>query len=209
MAVKVFELTGDINLVPIKSDAQVKEIIGRKEPLRKAAIWQRVSLMPLRGLAKKGTPLGDCPYYGAGRGTLLVSDRLRQLIEAFTHDEIEFLPVEIDGETGYWYMNVLCVLDALDEEKSELKRFSDGGIMYVIQAAYCDDVINGHPIFRLTNYSGVFVTEEMKNYLQANRLIGLTFRDTMKHVENPFQEVFDQHEAKMRAKKKPKRGPLH
>jgi hypothetical protein len=187
---KIFELEGDVScFLQIAFDERITALMKRKEPSRKVEIWGQVRLQTMKGLDKKGTPLGDCPYYGASR--LIVSEKLVKLIQTFTTDEIEFLPVEIDGKTGYWFMNVLCVLDALDVVKSEFKRFEDGNIMYVIQAQYNDSVINGHHIFKLTNCSGIFITENMKKYLEDNLVIGVTYRDTTERVENPFAEVFE------------------
>lgn len=194
---KIFELEGDVNgFLQIAYDENVTKLMKRKEPRGKFEIWGQVKLQTIKGIDKKGTPLGDCPYYGASR--LIVSEKLKKLIQTFTSDEIEFLPIEIADKTGYWFMNVLCVIDALNVVKSELKRFDDGGIKYIIQAQYRDGVINGHHIFRLTNYSGIFITEEMKKYLEDSLVVGATYRDTTERVENPLAQVFE------KAKKKPK-----
>jgi len=143
----------------------------------------------MKGVVKKSVPLGDCPYFAAV--ILIVSEKLKGLIQAFTDDELEFLPVDIDGQPGYSYMNVLCMLDALDQKNSELKRFEEGGkIMYVIQARYHEKIVDGHHIFLLPNYHGVYISEDLKKYLQDNNVQGVTYRDTTERVENPFEEVF-------------------
>lgn len=187
---KVFELEPNVTgFLQIEWDKDVSELMDREEPRKKSKIWGKILLQTIKGIDKKGTPLGDCPYFSAGN-SLIVSDRLKELIRAFTEDELEFLPVEIDGKTGYWYMNVLCVLNAIDVEKSELKRFeSSGRIMYVIKGHYLDDVINGHRIFRLTNCGGVYITEDLKRYLEDNHVISVTYRDMSVRVENPLAEV--------------------
>src|SRR5229473_1193138 len=199
---KIFELEGDIQLLTLTYDDKLTELIKRERGKRMRAFWGKVSLESKKGTVKKGTPLGDCPYFVTE--ILIVSEKLKGLIQSFTDDEIEFLPVDIDGQPGYSYMNVLCILDALDLKKTELKRFDSGKIMYVIQAQYHDEIVNGHHIFMLPNYHGIYISEDLKKYLEDNYVHGATYRDTTQRVENPFAEVF----AKPK-KKKPKRGRLH
>ncbi len=186
---KIFELEGDIQLLTLTYDDKLTELIKRERGKRMRAFWGKVSLESKKGTVKKGTPLGDCPYFVTE--ILIVSEKLKGLIQSFTDDEIEFLPVDIDGQPGYSYMNVLCMLDALDQKNSELKRFEEGGkIMYVIQARYHEKIVDGHHIFLLPNYHGVYISEDLKKYLQDNNVQGVTYRDTTERVENPFEEVF-------------------
>jgi len=195
----IFELTpNSTGFLRIEWDKVADELMDKEEPRRKSEIWPEVKLETIKGVDKKGTPLGDCPYFSAGN-TLIVSERLKKLIQAFTDDELEFSPVEIDGKSGYSWMNVLCKIDALDVEKSELTLFEPGGkIMYIHQARFRDEVINGHHIFTLANVDDVFVTEDLKNYLEDKGVKGVKYRDMGVMVENPFEEVFKP------KKKKPK-----
>ena len=200
---KIFELSAGGYFLHIDYDKNVTELMKREMPRRKGELWGTVTLKTIKGIVKKGTPLGDCPRYGATR--LIVSEKLKGLIQSFADDEIEFLPVEVDGQPGYFYMNVLLILDALDLEKSEVKRFpSSGKIMYVIQAQYHDAIIDEHHIFILPNYHGVYISEGLKKHLEDNGVLGTTYRDTSVRVENPFEEVFNKPK-----KEKPKRGMLH
>jgi hypothetical protein len=186
---KIFQLQGDIQLLALTYDKALHELVDRERGKRMGALWGKVSLESMKGTVKKGTPLGDCPYFVPE--ILIVSEKLKGLIPSFTDDELEFLPVDIDGQPGYSYMNVLCMLDALDQKKSELKRFEEGGkIMYVIQAQYHNEIVNGHHIFRLPNYHGIYISEDLKKYLEDNDVRGTTYRDTTARVENPFEEVF-------------------
>ncbi|HLQ24459.1 MAG TPA: DUF1629 domain-containing protein [Acidiferrobacterales bacterium] len=199
---KIYELEGDVHFLRITYDKELTELVKHERGKRMGELWGKVSLNSMKGVVKKSVPLGDCPYFAAV--ILIVSEKLKGLIQAFTDDELEFLPVDIDGQPGYSYMNVLCILDALDLKKTELKRFDSGKIMYVIQAQYHDEIVNGHHIFMLPNYHGIYISEDLKKYLEDNYVHGATYRDTTQRVENPFAEVF----AKPK-KKKPKRGRLH
>jgi len=199
---KIFELGGDVHFLPIAYDKKITELAEGERGKKMGTLWGKVSLQSRKGAVKKTTPLGDCPYFVPE--ILIVSEKLKGLIQSFTEDEIEFLPVEIDGQTGYSYMNVLCILDALDLGKTELKRFEDGAIKYVIQAQYHGVIIDGHHIFMLPNYHGIYISEDLKKHLGNNGVLGTTYRDTTVRVENPFEEVFNKPK-----KEKPKRGMLH
>jgi hypothetical protein len=196
---KIFELEGDVKFLSLTYDPEVTKPIERERGRKIGAQWGKVSLAPMKGTRKKGTPLGDCPYFVPE--VLITSEKLKGLIQSFTDDELEFLPVDIDGQAGYSYMNVLCMLDALDQEKSELKRFEEGGkIMYVIQARYHEKVVSGHHIFLLPNYHGVYISECLRKHLEKNNVHGTTYRDTTIRVENPFEEVFRKSSKKDKAK---------
>lgn len=186
---KIYELKSDINFLAIDPEnSSLGNLIRRARGNRMAETWGRAAFKSREGYAKK-TPYGDCPYFTAAM--LIVSDKLKEAIRGFTNDEIEFLPVDIDGQSGFSYMNVLPALDALDLAKTELKRFEDGQIKYVIQAFYLDSVISGHHIFRLSNYGGIYITEALKKHLEDNGVVGVTYRDTSERVENPFAELVD------------------
>src|SRR4051812_47890966 len=101
---KIFELRGGIELLTLTYDRALTKLVERERGKRMAPLWGKVSLESKKGTVKKGTPLGDCPYFVPK--ILIVSERLKGLIESFT-DELEFLPVDIDSRPGYSYMNVL------------------------------------------------------------------------------------------------------
>jgi tRNA/tmRNA/rRNA uracil-C5-methylase (TrmA/RlmC/RlmD family) len=199
---KIHELEGDVHFLPLRYEKEFTKFVKNQRGKTMQSMWQEVLLRSRKGAVKKTVPFGDCPYFVPE--ILIVSEKLKALIQGFTQDPLEFLPVVLDGQSGYSYMNVLCMLDALDLEKTELKRFEDGKIMYVIQAQYHEAVIHGHHIFILPNYHGIFITEELKTYLENNGVQGATYRDTTERVENPLAEVFNKPK-----KAKPKPVVLH
>jgi hypothetical protein len=126
------------------------------------------------------------------------------VIQSFESLEVEFLPVELDGQRGFSCMNVLRVLDALDVDRSEVKRFEDGAIKYVVRTQFRAEIVSGHDLFLLSNYGGVYVSEALLRQMEHAGIVGFTCRDPERRVENPFDEVF----AKSK-KDRPKRGALH
>jgi hypothetical protein len=185
---KIFEMSGDIHLLPIEYESELVDLANRNPGARLGDVWRVFSLRKMEGVVKKDTPLGDCPYFSPA--TLIVSEKLKELVEQLARDEVEFLPVEIDGRRGFYYMNVVCVIDALDLEKTELKRFADGSIKYVVQAQYRDNVVDDHLIFILPNYRGIYVAEKLMRHLKESHVQGVVFRDTGDRVENPFASLF-------------------
>lgn len=199
---KIFELKCDIHFRAVSYDAEMGELLENKRGKLIGAEWPKITLQSRKGEVKKGVGFGDCPYFAPEM--LIVSDKLRDVIQSFKNLEVEFLPVEIDGQKGFSCMNVLRVLDALDVDRSEVKRFEDGAIMYVVSAQFRAEIVSGHNLFLLSNYRGVYVSEDLLHAMEQAGIVGVTFRDPGRRVENPFEEVF------VKSKKdRPKRGPLH
>lgn len=185
---KILELEGDVQFRQIAYDPEVGRFLNGARGNRIGYRWPSLSLRSRKGTVKKGIGLGDCPYFAPE--ILIVSERLKRCIQQFADSDVEFLPLLIDGEAGYSYMNVLRVIDALDVDNSELRRFDDGAIMYVVKAQYHETLVDGHDIFLLPNYRGVYVTEQLRQYIEESNVVGATFRDTSARVENPLEEVF-------------------
>ncbi|TIU49294.1 MAG: hypothetical protein E5W19_13880 [Mesorhizobium sp.] len=94
-----------------------------------------------------GTPqlYSDFPWLGEHvlilRATALKS--LRPILERYG----EFLSLR--GDEPIWLFNVTTVVDALDEERSRIVRFDDGGIMTIENLVLRAEAIGGAEIFKL------------------------------------------------------------
>lgn len=185
---KILELEGDVKFRQIAYDPVVGKFLNAERGKRIGERWPSVTLRARKGTVKKGVGFGDCPYFAPE--ILIVSDRLKRSIQQFADGDVEFLPLVVDGDAGYSYMNVLCQIDALDVERSELRRFDDGAVMYVVQAQFRESVVDDHQIFILPNYRGVYITERLREHIVDSGVVGATFRDTSVRVENPLEEVF-------------------
>jgi hypothetical protein len=98
---------------------------------------------------------------------------LRDVLES--HGEL--LPVR-HPRRRYLAYNVTTVLDALDEERSSLSRFSDGGVMSIESYAFRRDAISGTAIFRIRQLprAFVYVTEDFVDRVRRAELLGFQFR---------------------------------
>jgi hypothetical protein len=83
----------------------------------------------------------------------------------------EELPIEVTTPPEVVAFNVTRVIDALDEERSEVKRFSSGRVMRVARPAFIPERVAGETIFRITTYPRtIYVTDA---FLEAADAIGL------------------------------------
>lgn len=87
------------------------------------------------------------------------------------------MPVEYDEP--YYLMNVINMIDALDMEKSEFKRYKDGRIMYCTKYVFKKDVIGNNIIFKIPQFpvTDVLVTEEFVKLAKDNDLKGFIFEE--------------------------------
>jgi hypothetical protein len=107
-------------------------------------------------------------------------------IPVFTVDAYEALRPVLDGrgeELGLnvtdkppdaLAFNVTRVIDALDEERSEIKRFSSGRVMRVVRPVFVAERIAGETIFRVTTYPRtLYVTDAFLERAEALPLKGM------------------------------------
>lgn len=100
-------------------------------------------------------------------------DTLRDLLEP----NGELLPLR-HARRHYFAYNVTTFRDALDEERSLMSRFSDGGIMSIEGYAFRPEVLTDVAIFKIPQLPGgfVYVTEEFADRTRRAELLGFVFR---------------------------------
>lgn len=114
-------------------------------------------------------------------GTIPVfSQRAVEALQTMLTDNGELLPLYCkDCEGGnYFAYNVTRVVDALDEARSQLKYFKDGGIMRVVRYEFRPDQLMDAVIFKIPQQrrSRVFVTDTFVQRAHAAHLVGFDFR---------------------------------
>ncbi|MEI9418540.1 imm11 family protein [Mesorhizobium sp. Cs1321R2N1] len=126
-----------------------------------------------------GTPrlYSDFPWLGEHvlilRGTALES--LRPILEPYG----EFLPLRADEPISLF--NVTTVVDALDEERSGIVRFNDGGIMTIENLVLRAEAIAGAEIFKLperadgVRRSDIYLQETIVRQIGDLGLKGIAF----------------------------------
>lgn len=102
--------------------------------------------------------------------------RAVNVLQGLLHENGEILPLSC-SEGEYYAFNVTTSINALDESKSEVKRFeSSGRIMRIIKYEFFADRLSGATIFKIPQTrANVFVTDKFRTIVMDNGLIGFEF----------------------------------
>ena len=89
----------------------------------------------------------------------------------------ELAAIEMDEPMRYFGLNATTIVDALDEEKSKIKRFTDGGVMRVEQHVLRESITSLPPIFKMpqTRRNTTYVNEQFVEVVQRHGLSGFRF----------------------------------
>jgi hypothetical protein len=122
----------------------------------------------------QGGRAADVPWLD--RDGLVLSERAyiaaRNLLEPWG----EFLQLQ-DADTGslLWLHNVTRVVDALDESRSALERFSSGRVMRINTHAFVREKVEGLLMFRVPQSTSIFVTGDFVEAFGVLGLLGVNF----------------------------------
>ncbi len=117
----------------------------------------------------------DMPHYSSD--AIIATSRAREVLEPVVGNDAEFLEVT-GGREIMWLVNPWRVVDALDEENSDLERFGNSDrIMEVTKYVFHPDVLAGVTYFRLPRLRArIFVTDPVVEAVRAAGLTGTVFR---------------------------------
>lgn len=155
--------------------------VGNTDPLRRLPSrrrgdpWTPLWVYPLSP-NEDGPPPGkaDMPWHGSS--VLVLRRRAREALGKMLTDDAEMLPLYCDGGEDLWLVNPWRAVDALDEELSQVDRFSSGRIMTINRYAFREEVVAGLRCFRIPQQHIMFVTDEVADAARAAGLRGTTFR---------------------------------
>lgn len=171
---KVFELRPDvegyrwISMVNAEDFDVAFEFDGT--PIRQA--WKPYPVEPIEDDLNEGKPMGDFPTLGT---IPTFSQRAVDALLDLLAENGELLPLASE-EGKYYAYNVTHVVDALDADRSEVQRFSDGGVMEVVRHEFRLDRIAGQSIFKVPELRvRVFVTEPFVRRVREAGLTGFDF----------------------------------
>jgi hypothetical protein len=103
---------------------------------------------------------------------LIVTRRAREVLAG----DAEVLPLDCDDGEDLWLVNPWRTVDALDVGRSQVRRFSDGGIMNIDRYVFREEAVAGLQCFRIPQRSTMFVTDEVVAAVRDAGLRGTTFR---------------------------------
>jgi len=136
----------------------------------------------------KGTPRGysDFPWYGSSV-LILRSDAAHSLRET-TRPYGEFLPLK--GGDGLELFNATTVLDALDENRSEIIRFDDGDILNIERYVFRQEAVGNQLIFKLPyRASNLYMQAGFIDQIKDMGFCGIGFKLVWSDETDPVREV--------------------
>ena len=92
----------------------------------------------------------------------------------------------VGGHAGYEIINVLSLLTAINDEHSEIRRWTEkdgypekiGEYFGIGKLVLNGPIVDGHHIFRLTNWElPLIVSEKMKENLEELATTGIAFEE--------------------------------
>lgn len=119
--------------------------------------------------------LGTIPIFNVRAATLLLP---------MLKPNGELLPLKFDREE-YLAYNVTRVIDALDEARSEIKRFSTGRVMSVDTYSFRTHAVEGCDIFKISQLRRgyVFVSDSFVAAVRDARLAGFHFLEQWSSID--------------------------
>lgn len=110
----------------------------------------------------------------------VISGKGRAALEPLIGAYAEFLPLIVLNGTQYFAINVTCLIDCLDFEKSDViyAPYDNSHIMSVNRYTFIDSKVRDTPIFKIKEWPfDVLVTESFVNQVQRFDLKGAEFVD--------------------------------
>jgi hypothetical protein len=131
-------------------------------------------------------------------GALLLAEEAIATLAPLLSGAGYFIDTELPAERQYRLFVCERELDALDEDRSELERFPDGGIWHVLRYEFHEDRLDGADIFKIRGLRArLFVTDRFVSMVNEHGMFGFEFI----HVWNKTMrgDRFNPHELKYEA----------
>lgn len=144
------------------------------------ASWRPLAVEWIEDELNDGKPDSDFPTLGT---TPVMTQRAVDSLLDLLVENGELLPLEL-GSTRYYAYNVTRNVDALDEGRSEIVRFSSGRVMRVSRYEFYPDRIRDLSIFKLPQLrSDVFATSVFYKRVRDAGLSGFQFTEIWSGVQ--------------------------
>lgn len=116
---------------------------------------------------------------GLAGGGFAFSDRALGVLGDLLEESGELLPLEVIGGADCELLNVTRLVDALDEERSEVLYLPSGGVMEVDRYELIGERLEGEAIFKLPQLRvyDPFVTDGFRQRVEEAGLTGLQWKE--------------------------------
>ncbi|MCQ6559977.1 imm11 family protein [Paenibacillus mendelii] len=157
-----------VNFENYEDGKNLREILQDASPLSRNWVSHNVVL------DNKGKPSDILNAVG---GSLIVSERAKEIITQLPDTNVEFLPLT-SSEGEFYVLNVLTVLNCVDPNQSKEKRLgSSNKLIDYEELEFYKDVVQDKDLFRIMLHEGnrvlpnIYVSDRLKNLLD-NHLEG-------------------------------------
>ena len=133
------------------------------------------------------TEFMDCSKLWITTGIVLFNQKAKDCLEGVFGDYVEFVPAKYQDDI-YYIVNVLNIIDGLNYEKSEFEKRDNGRPYSINKFSLRPNIVNNISIFKLfleeSIYSTeIFVSQEVKDIVEANGLTGFSFEEVWRDDE--------------------------
>ncbi|MBW4487980.1 MAG: hypothetical protein KME12_09335 [Trichocoleus desertorum ATA4-8-CV12] len=93
-------------------------------------------------------------------------------------EEVEVLPIQVD-KLEMNVLNVINIIDCLDESKSEIEYFSDGGVASIKRYSFYTNPLIGVMLFKIPQFSRteIYANDAFRDLVINTNLTGLDFQN--------------------------------
>lgn len=122
-------------------------------------------------------PIGD--VFSVEVSSFILNERSYKILYPYIKNEVQIFKIKSENDNLY-VVNITNIIDCLDYDKSEIKRFpSSGRVMRVIKYVFKIEKLKNATIFKLPEFlKGIsYVTEEFKKVVEENNIKGFKFKE--------------------------------
>lgn len=121
----------------------------------------------------------------------IFSEKAIDILYELLKDQVQLFPFNTTNNKKYYAGNVINVLDCLDGNRCEVKRFRNGRIMKYLNYAFIEEKVKEQDVFKVVNHESkitistkVFVSDSFREKVLTSNLVGFDFIEVWDSNQN-------------------------